>query len=67
MADTYGTIEPLEIIEKPDLANQLQVEYPVKKVQMISPVEEDSVNCRILTKGVSIRGQQGYLSGIETL
>lgn len=39
-------------IENPALGNKMQIEYPVKSVQIISPVENDSVKCRILTYGV---------------
>ncbi|MFW5778257.1 MAG: hypothetical protein ACOCW7_03710 [Bacteroidota bacterium] len=39
-------------IEKPELGNKSQIEYPVEDVQVISPVENDSVKCRILTYGV---------------
>lgn len=39
-------------IESPSLGNKRQIEYPVKSVQIISPVEGDSVKCRILTYGV---------------
>ena len=39
-------------IEQVAEGNKLQVELPVKKVQIISPVEGDSVKCRILTMGV---------------
>ncbi|MBW6480556.1 MAG: hypothetical protein K0B37_14100 [Bacteroidales bacterium] len=39
-------------IEKPVLGSKRQIEYPVNSVQIISPVENDSVTCRILTYGV---------------
>ena len=39
-------------IEKPVLGSKRQIEYPVTSVQIISPVEYDSVKCRILTYGV---------------
>ena len=39
-------------IEQVAIGNKLQVELPVNKVQVISPVEGDSVKCRILTMGV---------------
>ena len=48
----YGSMNPLAVIETFDTGNKLQVEYPVKKVQVISPVDRDTVNCRILTMGV---------------
>jgi hypothetical protein len=39
-------------IERPVMGSKRQIEYPVKSVQIISPVENDSVKCRILTYGV---------------
>lgn len=39
-------------IERPELGNVKEVSYPVDKVQVISPLEGDSVSCRILTVGV---------------
>ena len=49
---TYGTIEPTQHLEKVDIGNKKRINFPVKKVQVISPVEGDSVKCRILTMGV---------------
>lgn len=49
---SYGAIRPVADIETFDTGNKLQVEYPVKKVQVISPINGDSVSCRILTMGV---------------
>ncbi|NND10067.1 MAG: DUF2892 domain-containing protein [Flavobacteriaceae bacterium] len=48
----YGSMEPMAVIETFDTGNKLEVEYPVTKVQVISPIEGDAVNCRILTMGV---------------
>ncbi|MBW6498939.1 MAG: hypothetical protein K0B09_11150 [Bacteroidales bacterium] len=39
-------------IEQPVLGSKKQIEYPIKSIQVISPVENDSVKCRILTYGV---------------
>ena len=39
-------------MEQVATGNKLKVEFPVKKVQVISPIEGDSVKCRILTMGV---------------
>jgi len=39
-------------IERPVLGSKRQIEYPVTSVQIISPVENDSVRCRILSLGV---------------
>ncbi|MDH3699445.1 MAG: hypothetical protein OER83_03975 [Flavobacteriaceae bacterium] len=49
---SYGTMHPKGYLETFDTGNKLQVEYPVEKVQVISPVNRDTVNCRILTMGV---------------
>lgn len=49
---TYGTIEPTQHLEKVDIGNKKRINFPVKRVQVISPVEGDSVKCRILTMGV---------------
>lgn len=49
---SYGAMKPVEGIKTFYTGNKLQVEYPVKKVQIISPVEGDTVNCRVLTMGV---------------
>ena len=39
-------------MEQVATGNKLKVEFPVKKVQVISPVDGDSIKCRILTMGV---------------
>jgi hypothetical protein len=49
---TYGALNPIPIIETYDLANKREVKYPVETVQLISPIENDTVKCRILTMGV---------------
>jgi hypothetical protein len=49
---SYGTVTMPGQIEQAVEGNKLQVEFPVQKVQIISPVEGDSVKCRILTMGV---------------
>lgn len=49
---SYGAIRPVADIETFETGNKLQVEYPVKKVQVVSPVDGDTVSCRILTMGV---------------
>ncbi|TVQ94161.1 MAG: hypothetical protein EA393_01245 [Bacteroidetes bacterium] len=51
-AYAYGGANMPGQIEKPVLGSKRQIEYPVKSVQIISPVENDSVKCRILTYGV---------------
>ena len=46
---TFGTINPQGQIEQPVLGNKQQIKYPIEKVQVLSPVDGDSVDCRILT------------------
>jgi hypothetical protein len=49
---SYGAINLQGQIEQAVVGNKLQVKYPVESVQVISPIEGDSVQCRILTMGV---------------
>lgn len=49
---SYGLVNPQGQIEQVETGNKLQIQYPVEKVQIISPLEGDSVKCRILTMGV---------------
>ena len=49
---SYGSMNPMAYMETFDTGNKLQVEYPVKRVQVISPVDGDTLSCRILTMGV---------------
>jgi hypothetical protein len=49
---TAGTVVMPGQIEQVAEGNRLKVAYPVEKVQIISPVEGDSVKCRVLTMGV---------------
>ena len=49
---TAGTVTMPGQIEQVEVGKKLKVEMPVKKVQVISPIEGDSVNCRTLTMGV---------------
>ena len=49
---SIGTVSMTARIEQVVEGNKLTVEYPVKNVRIISPVEGDSVKCRILTQGV---------------
>ena len=49
---SIGTVTMPGQIEQVAEGNKLQVALPVKKIQIISPVEGDSVKCRILTMGV---------------
>ncbi len=49
---SYGTHSLPGQIEQVEVGNKLPIQYPIENVQVISPVEGDSVKCRILTKGV---------------
>jgi len=49
---SFGLVNPQTQIEQVEVGNKLQVQYPIERVQVISPLEGDSVNCRILTMGV---------------
>lgn len=53
---SYGIVAMPGQLEQVSEGNKLNVEYPVKKVMAISPVQGDSVNCRILTMGVYPEG-----------
>ena len=48
----FGTFNYRGQMEKIETGNVKEVQYPVENVQIISPVEGDLVECRILTKGV---------------
>jgi hypothetical protein len=39
-------------IEQAAIGNVLEVSYPVNRIQIISPLEGDTVECRVLTMGV---------------
>ena len=49
---SYGTVNLPGQLEQAQVGNVKQITYPVNAVQVLSPVEGDSVNCRILTMGV---------------
>ncbi len=51
-AYAYGGANLPGQIEQPVTGNKKQIAYPVKSVQVLYPVENDSVECRILTSGV---------------
>ena len=51
-AYAYGGANLPGQIERPVSGTKKQIEYPVKSVQVLYPVENDSVECRILTSGV---------------
>ena len=49
---SFGGMHQQGPLEQVAVGNRLQVEAPVQRVQVISPLEGDSVKCRILTMGV---------------
>jgi len=49
---TYGSLNPVPVIETYDVASKQDVIYPIEKVQLVSPIQYDVVKCRILTMGV---------------
>jgi hypothetical protein len=49
---SFGAVYQQVPLEQVVVGNKLQVEYPVQRVQVISPLDGDSVKCRILTMGV---------------
>ena len=49
---SYGAVNLQGAIEQPEMGNKKTIEFPVKSVQVLSPIEGDSVSCRILTAGV---------------
>lgn len=49
---SYGLVNVPGQIEQVDTGNKRKIDFPVKKVQIISPIAGDSVTCRILTMGV---------------
>lgn len=55
---SIGMVTQPNQIEQGDVGNTLEVQYPIESVQVISPVEGDSVECRILTMGVYPDGHE---------
>ena len=53
---TYGLLNQMGHMENVATASQLEVEYPVQRVQVISPINDEKVRCRVLTKGVYPEG-----------
>jgi hypothetical protein len=49
---SFGAVVPLTPLEQVEVGNTRQIEYPVQQVHVVSPVDGDSVRCRILTMGV---------------
>jgi len=48
----YGAVNLQGRIEQPMVGNKLQINSPIDRVQVISPLDGDSVKCRVLTMGV---------------
>ncbi|GAA4885268.1 hypothetical protein GCM10023311_04880 [Flaviramulus aquimarinus] len=48
----YESINPKGQIEQVEVEKKGQIDFPIKNIQVLSPIEGDSVNCRILTMGV---------------
>lgn len=55
---SYDAINLTGRIEQPAVQKKVEVEYPVRNVQVISPIQGDSVDCRILTMGVYPDGHE---------
>jgi hypothetical protein len=55
---TYGMLNQMGQMEHVATASKLEVEYPVQRVQVISPVENEQVRCRVLTMGVYPEGHE---------
>lgn len=53
---SFGGMYQQGPLEQVDVGNRLQIEGPIQRVQVISPLEGDSVKCRILTMGVYPEG-----------
>jgi len=53
---SFGTMYQQVPLEQVAVGNRLQVEVPVRRVQVISPLDGDSVKCRVLTMGVYPEG-----------
>ncbi|MEM1022124.1 MAG: hypothetical protein AAF627_19260 [Myxococcota bacterium] len=49
---SFGAVVQLSPMEQVDVGNKRPIEYPVQKVQVVSPIAGDVVKCRMLTMGV---------------
>lgn len=52
----YGAVQPVGQLEHVSVGDKLKVKYPVEKTRVVSPIEGDEVECRILTQGVYPEG-----------
>ncbi|NQZ78012.1 MAG: hypothetical protein HRT61_18200 [Ekhidna sp.] len=55
---SYGGVNLQGQIEQADVGNKRDITYPIEDVQVISPLNGDSVQCRILTMGVYPTGHE---------
>lgn len=55
---SYGNINMQGQIEQVVTQTKLEVDYPVQRVQLISPIQGESVQCRILSMGVYPEGHE---------
>jgi len=53
---SFGMIAPLSPLEQVEVGERRQIERPVQKVQVVSPLEGSTVKCRTLTMGVYPEG-----------
>ncbi len=53
---TWGLLNQMGHTEQVSRGTVLEVEHPVQRVQVISPVESERVRCRVLTMGVYPEG-----------
>ncbi|AXJ00606.1 hypothetical protein CYPRO_1350 [Cyclonatronum proteinivorum] len=53
---SYGIVTQQGQMERVATAGQLQVDFPVQRVQITSPLEGEAVPCRVLTMGVYPEG-----------
>lgn len=53
---TWGLLNQMGHMEHVSRASVLEVTHPVERVKIISPVENERVRCRVLTKGVYPEG-----------
>ena len=55
---TYGLLNQMGHMEYVTTASRLQVEHPVERVQIISPLENERIPCRVLSMGVYPPGHE---------
>ena len=55
---TYGLLNQMGLMEYVATASRLQVEHPVERVQVISPLDNERIPCRVLSMGVYPEGHE---------